>query len=195
MHIILSVRGTFGSGKTTAVREFMTNYPTVELCNKAGKPMGYRVDASKARLKSPIFVIGSYRNTCGGTDTIATQQEIVDRIMLAHPLGHVLFEGALVSASGVNGTVTQAIHPTMADCYAFLDTPLETCIQRVEQRRATKGNETPLDPKNLVQKFEGCVATYKAFRAAGSYPTYLIDHRNVHPALLGLIRKYDDGFM
>jgi len=191
-HIILRVAGTFGSGKTTAVREFLNGYPC-ETLMRGIKIAGYRLDLSEAGIKIPLFVIGKYDNTCGGTDAISTQAEIADRIMKAHPLGHVLYEGALVSASGLAGQVTQAIHGTGCDVYAFLDTPQDLCIERVKGRRLAAGNEKEFDPKNLVDKFESVANCYKNLRKEGSYDVRLIDHRKIHPALLEIIREYENA--
>ncbi len=191
-HIILRVAGTFGSGKTTAVREFLNGYPC-ETLMRGTKIAGYRLDMGEAGIKVPLFVIGKYDNTCGGTDAISTQAEIADRIMKAHPLGHVLYEGALVSASGLAGQVTQAIHGTGCDVYAFLDTPQDLCIERVKGRRLAAGNEKEFDPKNLVDKFESVANCYKNLRKEGSYDVRLIDHREIHPALLEIIREYENA--
>lgn len=190
MKIILSIRSTFGGGKTTAVREFLNGYPSEELRGRDGKIRGYRVDARAAGIEQPVYVIGKYDNVCGGCDAIPTQQEAANRILAAHPHGHVLFEGALVSASGVNGTVTQAIHPTGADCYAFLDTPLEVCIERVLGRRAAAGNTKEFNPKNLIHKFDSVVSTYKTLRRE-NYDARLIDHTRVHEQLCAIIREYE----
>ena len=84
---------------------------------------------------------------------MATQQLIADRIMQAHPYGHVMYEGALVSASGLGGKVTQATEETGCTVYAFLDTPENLCIERVKQRRLNAGNEKEFNPKNLIDKF------------------------------------------
>jgi hypothetical protein len=191
-HIILRVAGTFGSGKTTAVREFLNGYPC-EMLMRGPKIAGYRLDLNEAGIKIPLFVIGKYDNTCGGTDAISTQAEIADRITKAHPLGHVLYEGALVSASGLAGQVTQAIHGTGCDVYAFLDTPQDLCIERVKGRRLAAGNEKEFDPKNLVDKFESVANCYKNLRKEGSYDVRLIDHREIHPALLEIIREYENA--
>lgn len=190
-HVILRIAGTFGSGKTTAMRDFMTRYPTTELRNSANKIMGYKADASSVGINIPLFIVGKYDNICGGTDAIDKQQEIADRILKAHPLGHVLYEGALVSASGLAGAVTQAIHPTGCDVYAFLDTPQSLCITRVEGRRAAKGNEKPFDPKNLIQKFESVTNCRRNLLNEGSYDVRDIDHTNPHPQLLEIIREYE----
>lgn len=191
-HIILRVAGTFGSGKTTAVREFLTSYPC-ETLMRGNKIGGYRLDLNEAGIKAPLFVIGKYDNVCGGTDAISTQAEIAERILKAHPYGHVLYEGALVSASGIAGQVTQAVHPTGCDVYAFLDTPLELCIERVKGRRLAAGNEKEFDPKNLVDKFESVVNCYKNLRKEGSYDVRRIDYQEIHPALLEIIKEYENA--
>lgn len=190
-HIILRVAGTFGSGKTTAMRSFF-EYPNQVLMS-GGRIAGYRVDASQVGVQKPIFIVGKYDNTCGGTDAIKTQAEIAEKILKAHPLGHVLYEGALVSASGLAGQVTQAVHPTGCDVYAFLDTPQELCIERVKGRRLAAGNEKEFNPANLIDKFESVVNCYKNLRKAGGYDVRLIDHRDPHPALLEIIREYENA--
>ena len=191
-HVILRIAGTFGSGKTTAMRDFLNNYPTETLMGQK-KIAGYRVDLSSAGIKAPAFVVGKYDNTCGGTDAISTQAEIADRIMKAHPLGHVLYEGALVSASGLAGQVTQTIHTTGCDVYAFLDTPQDLCIERVLGRRAEAGNEKLFNPKNLIKKFDSVIKCYKNLRNEGSYDVRLIDYKNIHPALVQIIMEYENA--
>jgi hypothetical protein len=188
-HVILRIAGTFGSGKTTAARQFM-EYPNTELRNRESKIMGYEIDGSSAQINTPLYLVGKYDNVCGGTDAIKTQPEIASRILTAHTYGHVLYEGALVSASGLNGAVTQAIHPTGCDVYAFLDTPLELCIERVKGRRAAAGNDKPFDPKNLIDKFNSVMNCYKNLKAAG-YDTRMIDHTDPHPGLLGIIQEFE----
>jgi hypothetical protein len=191
MNVILRIAGTFGSGKTTAMRGFF-NYPhTVLMSGK--KIAGYKVDASAAGIMQPIFVVGKYDNTCGGTDAIKTQAEIAEKILKAHPHGHVLYEGALVSASGLAGQVTQAIHPTGCDVYAFLDTPQDLCVERVKGRRLAAGNDKEFDPKNLIDKFESVVNCYKNLRKEGTYDVRLIDHTDPHPKLVEIIKEYENA--
>jgi hypothetical protein len=190
-HIILRIAGTFGSGKTTAMRGFF-NYPHSVLMS-GKKIAGYQVDASSAGIMQPIFVVGKYDNTCGGTDAIKTQAEIAEKIMKAHPHGHVLYEGALVSASGLAGQVTQAIHPTGCDVYAFLDTPQDLCVERVKGRRLAAGNDKEFDPKNLIDKFESVVNCYKNLRKEGTYDVRLIDYTDPHPKLVEIIKEYENA--
>ncbi|MGI9141972.1 MAG: hypothetical protein ACR2IJ_02170 [Fluviibacter sp.] len=190
-HALLRISGTFGSGKTTAARDFL-KYPHTELYTQSSKKVqGYHIEVPG--LAVPVFLLGSYKNVCGGCDGIPTQDEIAERALRAHPYGHVLMEGALLSGAGVNGAVTRAVHSTGCDVYTFLDTPLEECITRVKIRRATAGNEKPFDPKNLVHKFESVVSTYKALRAAGGYDARLVDHTNIHPQLLAILAEYENA--
>lgn len=191
-HIILRIAGTFGSGKTTAVREFLNGYPG-EVFTKRGKIMGYKVKLNEAGIQTPAYIVGKYDNTCGGTDAIKTQAEIAEKILKAHPYGHVLYEGALVSASGLAGQVTQAVHHTGCDVYAFLDTPLEVCIERVKKRRLDAGNEKEFDPKNLEDKFQSVINCYRNLRAEGTYDVRLIDHTRPHEQLLDIIREYENA--
>jgi len=190
-HVILRVAGTFGSGKTTAMREFLNGYPG-EVFMKANKIQGYKVKLDEAGLQVPAYILGKYDNTCGGTDAIKTQAEIAEKIMKAHPYGHVLYEGALVSASGLTGQVTQAVHATGCDVYAFLDTPLEVCIERVKKRRTEAGNDKEFDPKNLEDKFQSVINCYRNLRREG-YDVRLIDHTRPHEQLLDIIREYENA--
>lgn len=191
-HVILRIAGTFGSGKTTAVREFLNGYPG-EVFTSRGKIMGYQVRLNEAGIQTPAYIVGKYDNTCGGTDAIKTQAEIAEKILKAHPYGHVLYEGALVSASGLAGQVTQAVHHTGCDVYAFLDTPLEVCIERVKKRRLEAGNEKEFDPKNLEDKFQSVINCYRNLRAEGTYDVRLIDHTRPHEQLLDIIREYENA--
>lgn len=191
-HVILRVAGTFGSGKTTAVRTFLNSYPCETIIG-AKKILGYRLDLNEAGVKAPVYVVGKYDNTCGGTDAISTQAEIADKVIKAHALGHVIYEGALVSSSGLSGQVTQAVHGTGCDVYAFLDTPQELCIERVKARRLAAGNTKEFDPKNLIDKFISVARCYQNLRNEGSYDVRLIDHNEPHSALLSIIQEYENA--
>ena len=187
-NIILRVSGTFGSGKTTAVREFINRYPS-EVLKLSTKIMGYRVDLSSQGVTQPLYIVGKYDNVCGGTDSIKDQATVADRIMKAHALGHVMYEGALVSASGLGGKVTQTTEPTGCTVYAFLDTPEDKCIRRVIQRRLNAGNEKEFDPKNLIQKFRSVWKCSENLLEADCNVEY-VDHLYAHDHLLKLITEY-----
>ena len=127
MSQIVNIRGCNGSGKTTIVRRFLTKLPTQALGGKPDRPLGYRVDATAWGIMTPVFVVGSYENTCGGTDGIKTQEEIADRVVKAHGHGHVLVEGLLMSKSSSGGHVAPILKDHGA-IFSFLNTPWEVCL-------------------------------------------------------------------
>lgn len=174
--MIVQIRGCNGSGKTTVVRRFLDKLPSEPLGGKPGRPAGYRVDASTWGILVPIYVVGSYENTCGGMDGINTQEEATDRIVRASTLGHVLAEGLLSSKSSAGGHMAPILKEHGA-IFAFLDTPWETCLERVLQRRATAGNEKPFDPdKTMRSAYEQCHRSAELLGEAGGYDVRWLDH-------------------
>lgn len=167
--MIVNIRGCNGSGKTTIVRRFLDKLPTTPLGGKPERPLGYQVDATTWGIQRPIYVVGSYENTCGGTDGIKTQEEIVERVTKAHAHGHVLVEGLLMSKSSDGGVTAPALRD-MGAIFAFLDTPWEICLERVLGRRAAAGNEKPFDPnKTMRTAYEQCHRSYELLTLAGGY--------------------------
>jgi len=195
MNVILSLRGTSGSGKTTVARKFLTDYPTKTLPdpNKPKKHWGYQVDLSTEGITQPLYVIGSYQNTCGGTDGISTQEEIAERALAAHPRGHVLLEGLLLSKVGPGAITTQMLKPTGSYVAAILDTPLATCLQRVQDRRNARGEDKPFNPKNTISAhkstYDACVNLHKV----GGVKIITIDHTDAFNETLEVIRKAENG--
>jgi hypothetical protein len=173
--MIVNIRGCNGSGKTHIVRTFLTRLPTKALGGKPDKPLGYEVDASSWGIKVPVYVVGSYENTCGGTDGIKTQEEIAERVVKAHGFGHVLVEGLLMSKSSSGGHVAPILKDHGA-IFGFLNTPWETCLERVLKRRAEAGNEKVFDPdKTMRSAYEQCYRSAEILTEAGGYDVRWID--------------------
>lgn len=154
--MVISIRGTSGSGKTTLVRHIMAaGQVTPLIVDKPKKPDGYRVIIPE--LDQPVMVVGSYENVCGGTDSISKQDEIEERVRAYAEHGHVLVEGLLMSASFGRWAVVdrdlaaKGIH----FIWAFLDTPLEVCLERVNARRQARGETEPVNPENTTSKWHG----------------------------------------
>lgn len=178
MNQIVNVRGCNGSGKTTIVRRFLDRLPVTALGGKPGRPAGYCVDASAWGVLTPVYIVGSYENTCGGTDGIKTQEEIVQRVQKAHAHGHVLVEGLLMSKSSDGGLTAPALRD-MGAIFAFLDTPWATCLTRVLARRAAAGNDKPFDPdKTMRSAYEQCHRSHELLTLAGGYDVRWLDHTN-----------------
>jgi adenylate kinase family enzyme len=194
MNIILSLRGTSGSGKTTVARKFITDYPTKTLPDpNSKKHWGYEVDLSSEGLKEKLYVIGSYENTCGGTDGINTQEEIAERALAAHPRGHVLLEGLLLSKVGPNAITTKMLAPTNSYVAAYIDTPLQTCLDRVQARRLERGDERPFNPENTISAFKSTFAACKNLHELGTVKVVTIDHTDAFNQTLDVFKRGENG--
>src|SRR5678815_5091805 len=97
MSLVVNIRGTSGSGKSTIVRGIMAKGATVIPIGEDRKPDGYIITGPL--FKRPVYVVGPYTTACGGCDQITTQDEICDRIRAYSTLGDVLVEGLLMSHS------------------------------------------------------------------------------------------------
>jgi hypothetical protein len=163
--MIVNIRGTSGSGKTTIVRRIMELCgPPAPLGGTERRPYGYLLAGPGADL----YVVGSYENVCGGCDGIKTQDEVCERVRGASAQGDVLFEGLLIShLFSRYASLARELSPTPF-IFAFLDTPLEVCLQRVQDRRLQrKPDSPPLNPTNTIQKWHDCRRAYQKFRDAG----------------------------
>jgi adenylate kinase family enzyme len=167
--MIVNLRGTSGSGKTTVVRGLMEKYPSIRALGPEKKPEGYEcLMANFPGNPPPLYVVGSYKNVCGGCDGIKTQDEICDRVRRyaglfeqgyelqlgtdqAAPIvsaltgpPHVVFEGLLIShlySRYLNLDREMKDKFGQHTIWAFLDTPEEVCVDRVKDRRARRHAE------------------------------------------------------
>jgi len=189
---IVNIRGCNGSGKTHTVRRFLDRLPSVAI-GPENRPLGYQVDATQWGIASPIYVVGSYANACGGADGITTQEEIANRVIRAGGSGHVLVEGLLMSKSSSGGHVAPRLKEHGA-IFAFLDTPWETCLSRVLSRRAAAGNEKVFDPeKTMRSAYEQCHRSYELLTQAGGYDVRWIDHTDAVGTVVGYLREAEQS--
>ena len=155
MALILDIRGTHGSGKSTVVHNLLKQYehtPIEGFCEYKQKEMvlGYH-------LHDPYgAVLGRYNNVCGGCDGIGSADETCRRVRLfsqEHSL--VILEGILVAHtfqrySDLAKELEAAGHSYF---FLFLNTPLQVCVSRVRQRRIKQGNIKPFNPKNCIHDY------------------------------------------
>lgn len=156
--MILNVRGTSGSGKSTIVRKIMAMAPATDVGFQRGttrkQPYWYT-------LKFPEFSIvvpGHYETACGGCDTIKTYDELFAIIRNAHSCGmHVLFEGLLV-AHDKKRTLELwdwlERDPAKLQVLELTDS-LEVCLESVEKRRMSRKNppKKPFNPANTSRRY------------------------------------------
>ena len=166
--MVINVRGTSGSGKSTIVRGIMAMGATVIPIGEDRKPDGYIVTGPL--FKRSTYIVGPYVTACGGCDQIATQDEICDRIRAYAGLGDVLVEGLLMSHSFARyAALDRELDKQGIHCiWAFLDTPLEVCLDRVRARReerrlATGGEFKELNVKNTTDKWNDNKEVYQKF--------------------------------
>lgn len=195
-HSIISIRGTSGSGKSTIIHTVLDRFPhTTVARDRDGRPEVYRVEVEQDCGCPPLFILGRYEAQCGGCDAMKDYSlrvpELVKQFL---GQGHVAFEGLLVS--GAYGKIGEALERYGARViYAFLDTPLETCVQRIEERRRRQGKPPLGDHKNTESKFRAVQATKKRI-AETDARIETIDHQdavNSFLSLLGYEVKTEDG--
>ena len=125
---------------------------------------------------------------CGGCDTIKTQDEVCERVKRYAAKGHVVFEGLLcgVILKRYVELSSQLPDPLV---WAFMDTPLDLCLQRINARRLDKGVTAPLNVTNSTYKHgETLRIANKALNEAHQTVIYL-DHRRAHKQIFELLTK------
>jgi len=191
--MIINIRGTNGSGKTTLARSLITpeaqpvdliwhHNPTKREPNRKSPIEGWGVPGG-------FLAVGKYSTGCGGMDTIKTfdlQQEAVTAACVWEKAGeaprHVICEGVLastVAGSWVKFFDLMARGPVYAPVktlVAYLDTPLELCLERIRERqRATDRGEREIKVELVRDKIKAIAATRAKMEAAG-IATVLLRH-------------------
>lgn len=157
---ILKIHGTSGSGKTTAVRSLIDKSiltPVVfdwHYKDKIRPTTAKIIEIMVPDCPKRIFILGKYDNTCGGVDTISDVNQVGHMIDKLHGDGdvHIVYEGLLTSTYyGWLGKHSWQFADEYI--YAFLDTPLELCIERVKARRKAAGNDRPFNEVPTSDKY------------------------------------------
>ena len=148
--MILQVRGTSGSGKTTAVRTALSDTPKQgQFIDGRRKPLYYTMGA----CPSNVYLLGHYESACGGCDNVGSARavyDVIQKIRQTDPAGVILCEGLLLSED-VKWT-TQLHQDGHAVSALFLTTHLDTCIDQIKSRRAAAGNTKPFNTKNTTNR-------------------------------------------
>lgn len=189
--MVINLRGTSGSGKTTIVRQLMA-LGSVSVIGSDRKPDAYRLVLPE--VHRPLFVIGSYRNVCGGCDSIKSQDEVCERVLSWAPHGHVLFEGLLVSGTferyaKLDRKVARGGHGPYV--WGVLDTPLAVCVNRINARRRARGQMKPVSPENTEAKYRSVVSSTRQARSgfeAANLDVRFIDHTRASDVVLDWLR-------
>jgi hypothetical protein len=142
--MIINLKGTNGSGKSTIVHQIIKSYGIVNmvtypLIERKRKPMGY-LCWHKDSIRR-LFVPGHYEIQNGGVDTLPDLEYAYKLILEHHQLGaDVLYEGKNLSDGMKNITLMQ--HVGLDVRVIFLDLPLAACIRAVRKRGHMIAEET-----------------------------------------------------
>jgi ABC-type dipeptide/oligopeptide/nickel transport system ATPase component len=169
--MIINIRGTSGSGKSTAVRQVMDlAHSTDRIYLKDRKnPLLYRLHWPGDKV---ISIPGHYETACGGCDTIKTYDQLFEIIKQEYKVGHhVLFEGLLVAHD--KKRCTELFEWLLRDPLLFqiieLTETLETCLASVEKRRSERKNppKKPFNPDNTTRRYKEVVRSCEQLEAIG----------------------------
>lgn len=202
-HIIINIRGTNGTGKTTLAKSLLESHPQEEIKlwqpateDKPPRVIGYKI----ATPGIPTFLVGPYRITTGGCDAISSVcgdikpfDYICELVSKFSKEGNVVFEGAIVATVTQRWIDLAKSLPHTHFIFGFMDTPLEKCLERVAKRREKRGDPRPLDPnKSVIPKYKAVVGSEKRLKEAGM-DVRTINHKEGLSTILEWLGEKDDG--
>ena len=162
--VVINIRGTSGSGKTYVVKKIL-NAGNWKTWMDGNKILGYY------NVEKKWAIIGPYDSACGGCDRIHTQQETEERIkQWLNWEFNVIFEGVVISTifeRWYNFSISIKDKANMLFCY--LDTPIETCIKEVEDRRERSGKDRKFNTENTTNRVDSINRTETKFKQKGCY--------------------------
>lgn len=145
--MIIEVRGTSGSGKTTIVKGFLDRAKNVKeiFVPKRRKPLYYSCELYGKRTA----VMGHYESACGGCDSIGSAPETYRAIeSVKNKFDVVLSEGLLWSEDVI---WTERFGKENVKVL-FLTTSEEECIRRVYNRRKEAGKTGEFNAPKAVRR-------------------------------------------
>lgn len=179
--MILNLRGTNGTGKSTVAHAILKKADARPLefwpNTRSPKPKAY----AGIWKGVPIVILGSYETVCGGMDTITDINDARDLIVKYgtdenYPI--MFYEGLFISHC--LGTVAKGMTDAglkERTVLAYLDTPLEVCLERVHKRRAERGNTKPFKEQNVIDDYQRVEWNYAKATRDG-WDAVNIDHLN-----------------
>lgn len=167
--MIISIRGTSGSGKTWLAKRLLHDegiYHPPKLVHFKGRkqPLYYLRDPMEPGRRG-LAILGHYESATGGCDTINGND--VPFVICRHLHGEydVFFEGLLMSAEQHR---TAALHHDGLPVHLYyLTLSLEDCLAGVNQRRAERGNHDPVNPDTTAARHRTLRLHPPRFRALG----------------------------
>lgn len=149
--MILQVRGTSGSGKTTVMRQLMERLGVWEAYYIPGKkrPLFYQSAFANKEKWPRCVVLGHYESPCGGCDTIGSARQVYELAQSFSQGETILMEGLLLSEDSKWTPMFRDKHEVKV---FFLTTSLERCLAQIKGRRQEVGNEKELNVTNTSRR-------------------------------------------
>ena len=178
--MIIDIRGTHGSGKSTCVHYLIKKYE-----NKC-----YRDKTLDVHFhfmpEFNLIIVGKYRNQCGGADGVNGVDRIQAIIEKYDERGYnVLVEGILVSH-----TFERWHQFATGRNYVFvhLEPSVETCIKHVQKRRVESGKPPEFNTKNLEKDHRQISRTVAKLAAEGHDVRFLGARKEAWLYVEGLLK-------
>jgi len=138
----VNLRGTHGSGKTTISRRFIDEHRVVKQhfgpVTRSARKKRYTKPLC-FELEGGLMMLGRWQS---GLDGIMPYHVVGELVRYYAPMGHVVWENVLVSGNaGMWVEMADELVPWTKTTWAFLDTPFDTCIERIYQRREARAAE------------------------------------------------------
>lgn len=182
---VLNFRGTYGSGKTFLARRVMDLYGEMNPHHLEGRKRPLYYTAQHPFGGRNFAVVGSYETVCGGCDTIADATMIFETVDFLQNEGFdVLYESLLLTADV--GRTTQYFQGGWNLHVIHIDLPAEVCLESVNQRRAARGQDKPVNPKNLMTKIASARSSCKTLESRG-VPIYRLDREQAFTRAIELL--------
>lgn len=200
--MIINIRGTNGSGKTTLARQLIGEHAQPVDLVWYDSPTKRDPDRRKSvegwGVPNNFLAVGKYSVGCGGMDTIPNfdlQQQAVARAvqwdgMAGDGPEHVICEGVLASTVAGSWLEFFSHSRDYTDVLvAYLDTPLELCLERIRQRQVASGRgEREIKVDQVRDKVRAITATRAKMEAAG-IPTVLLSHERAEQDLRDTLKE------
>lgn len=184
-HVVVKIGGCNGSGKTSVVRALFEAYDLEPQYDFGSK----KISAYVAPLATgpQLVVLGSYKNVCGGMDTISDKDVRLALVkQYAKPGNVVIYEGLITGKTyGAMGALSEEDDQAGKWLYTFMNTPFAICVNRVLARRAAAGNMNPFDPERTMRPtFTSCERLPERVRVRGVHPEPLMLRHEQAPGTL-----------
>jgi hypothetical protein len=197
--VIINIRGTNGSGKTHLARSLIgpdaTPIDLVQYTSPTKKEPNRQRFVEGWGKPGGFLAVGSYKQGCGGMDTILSFELQQDAVLVAdgwhnlsgEPVKHVICEGVLASTVAGSWLEFFKRFGPGGVLIAYLDTPLELCLERITARQiAAKGEARDIKVDLVRDKIKAIEATRSKFDRAG-IRTITLHHETAYADLMEAI--------